>query len=187
MAVIPDASRMPPRCSHGVSTFEAITFMTHEIVEATTNPDSVLVEMPPVVGANVQCNGVRDSGTDHPIACAACGQWPGAPPGHPASHFNPDEVSDSAACGTPASYSTTGAPDGNYRNAIFLNSRGACTVTTGVAAAAPRPPPTGNACLPPDRRRVWILPAEPSTARCNRPIEPARVAAESGPPARNDI
>jgi hypothetical protein len=113
-----------------------------------------------------------DSGIDHfsHRACAACtrpGAWAWT---SSASQFcNPDEVSDSAACGTPASYSTTGAPDGNYRNAIFLNSRGACTVPTGVLARRRRVrPPTGNACpAKPDRRRVWILPAER-----NHPVQP---------------
>jgi hypothetical protein len=30
---------------------------THEMVEAITDPDSVIIEMAPIAGANVQCNG----------------------------------------------------------------------------------------------------------------------------------
>lgn len=179
MAVIPDASRMPPRCSHGVSTFEAITFMaTHEIVEATTNPDSVLVEMPPVVGANVQCNGVRiPVSTISPIGHvppAANGLAPWAWTSSASQFCNPDEVSDSAACGTPALYSTTGAPDGNYRvSPIFLNSRGACTVPTGVVLAPPKPPrpPANRQCLAACQTRqaacLDIAGGTQQIARCN--------------------
>lgn len=149
IAVIPDPGRIGSICQGKMSVLAATTFnATHEIVETITNPDSVLVEMPPLVGANVQCNTVRlpvsslsPVGTVPP---AFNGLEPWSWTSSASQFCNPDEVSDT--CTTPASYNTTGLPDGVYSvSPIFLNSRRACTVAANVPPPpAPRPPPNAR-------------------------------------------
>lgn len=149
IAVIPDPGRVGSNCLMGTNVLGATTFLaTHEIVETITNPDSVLVEMPPVVGANVQCNAVRIPVSSLspivtvPPAINGLEPWSWA---SSASQFcNPDEVSDT--CTSPASYNTTGLSDGVYVvSPIFLNSRRACSVAANVPPPpAPRPPPNAR-------------------------------------------
>lgn len=175
IAVVPDPGRTGTRCLMGTTVLGASTFLaTHEIVEAITNPDSVLVEMPPVVGANVQCNRVRipvasiSPVNTMPPALNGQEAWSWA---SGASQFcNPDEVSDT--CTSPASYNTTGFSDGVYMvSPIFLNSRRACSVAANVAPPpAPRPPPSSRCLAACQTRLEQCLDVAASlrqTATCN--------------------
>jgi hypothetical protein len=56
-AVLPDADASG--CSASLGGMRAATTVnaTHEMVEAITNPDSVILELAPISGVNLQCNG----------------------------------------------------------------------------------------------------------------------------------
>jgi len=128
------------------------------MVEAITNPDSVILELGPLIGVNVQCNG-----TFWPV-----GLIPIPPIGPPPGLFvlngisryawtdamfnicNPQEIADT--CKTAMPFATTVKPDGNYQvSGIRLNSTGSCQVSTvqGTVTDPPPPPPVSehNRCL----------------------------------------
>lgn len=151
IAVIPDPVRIGSRCRAAPDPLGDITFLaSHEVVETITNPDSVLVEMPPLVGANVQCNRARipvtavTPVTTVPPAVNGIEPWSWS---SSASTFcNPDEVADT--CLSAVSYNATGLPDGVYRvSPIFLNSRGACSVAANVPPPPAPRPPANRQCL----------------------------------------
>jgi len=158
IAVIPDPDRVTGRsCKRGLSHFQATTFLSsHEVVETITNPDSVLIELPPVIGANVQCDGVRIPASSlTPVLAsppAINGIVPWSWTSNASQFCNPDEVADSGSCNMPTLYSTNGTSAGEFMvSPIFLNSRGACTMPASGRVSPPPPPPrpisTKQACL----------------------------------------
>lgn len=158
ISVIPDPSTTPAGCSGKPNTFNAVTFVsTHELVETITNPDSVIIEMSPVTGAAVQCNGVNfPVGAAIPVPpigpgplVVLNGQSPWAWNSSRSVICNPDEVSDQ--CSAPLRFRTTNTLDGAYIvSGIFLNSRRACSLSTRqgdvLEAPPPRPPTAREVC-----------------------------------------
>jgi hypothetical protein len=147
-AVLPDADQTG--CSASIGFLAATTVnATHEMVEAITDPDSVIIEMAPITGVNVQCN---------------CSFWPidvllpppiSAPVGlvlNGCARYawtdttfnicNPQEIADT--CNTVFPFATTIKPDGRYQVSGYrLNSAGRCLVSPvqGTVTDPPPPPP----------------------------------------------
>lgn len=120
---------------------------THEMVEAITNPDSVIMEFGPITGVNVQCNG-----TFWPVGVIPLPPI-GPPPGlfilNGASRYawtdttfnicNPQEIADTC---TAMTFGTTGNPDGTYSvSGVRLNSTGSCQVSPVQNTVTDPPPP----------------------------------------------
>lgn len=150
IGVIPDQA--VANCLSGRDFFAATTSAaSHELVEAIVNPDSVLIEMLPVSGANVQCNGVRvpiatlqSSVTPIPVPIAFNGIEPWAWVSGLSVFCNPEEIADSFSaatnhCTRDFTYNTTGTTGTGDTNGIytvqgyFLNSLGRCSIAPNVA------------------------------------------------------
>lgn len=115
---------------------------SHELVETIADTDSVLIDMLPVTGANLQCGAVRvPVSAITPVLTGipfTNGFSPWAWVASKSQFCNPDEVADSQpACQSAAAYDTTGSGDGRFAvGPIFLNSLGRCTVPAGGTRAS---------------------------------------------------
>lgn len=160
IGVIPD--QQAAGCTKGADFFQTTTAAaSHELIEAIANPDSVLIEMLPIVGANVQCNGFRipvaslqSSVTPLPVPVAFNGIEPWAWASGLSQFCNPEEISDAFAgstghCSSAFSHNTTGKPDGVYQvSGYFLNSLGRCAIAPDVTPApSPVVRTTNPACV----------------------------------------
>jgi hypothetical protein len=153
IAVLPDPTSAPgTSCTGGMAKFDAITAAaTHEIVEAITNPDSVEIEMQPLIGANVQCDGVRipvgalAPVVTSPLTANGLVRW--AWTSQLSGPCNPDEVADT--CTAAATYDTTGRAGGKFVvSRYFLRSTRACAIASDVIARPPVQTPSPNpACV----------------------------------------
>lgn len=164
IAVIPD--QVSTSCAGGSSPSLALdattSIATHEIVETITNPDSVIIEMAPITGAAVQCNGIFFPVDAVPVPPFS-GPFPPQPFLNGASRWawttsksalcNPDEIADS--CSSAANFQTTPASttpipnDGLYSvSQIFSLAKGACAVSA-MQGTVTSPPPVSahDLCL----------------------------------------
>lgn len=145
IGVVPDQALSG--CLRGLDFFTRTTSSaSHELIEAIVNPDSLLIEMLPISGADVQCNGARfpiaalqSSVTPFPLLPMSNGVAPWAWASSLSKLCNPEEISDNFEgaknrCDTVFPYNTTGAPDGMYTvSGYFLNSLGRCAIAPHVA------------------------------------------------------
>lgn len=140
IAVIPDQGMIGTPCgSVGVAAFDSTTTAaSHELVETITDPDSVVLEMPPVIGANIQCNGVRlpvtalTPITTVPPAYNDPALWAWTSPGSEFCH--PDEIADGCL-------GTSYAPAGNSVVSPYaIPSQGDCALPGSPPPAKPGDP-----------------------------------------------
>ena len=148
---------------------KATLLASHELVEAITNPDAVLVEMLPVIGANLQCGGSRlPVSTLTPVLTGppiANGISPWAWVSGKSQMCNPHEVSDD--CKTSVSYETTGTADGRFAvSEIFLNSQGRCITPVGATAPTPLIPTPPPPLLTPAARQQCLAGCQQAQAQC---------------------
>ena len=146
MSVIVDPSI--GNCTSGPIPDAVTSFASHELIETITNPESVIVEMAPVIGAMLQCNGIfLPIGAAVPIPPftpppmpVINGQAPWAWARASSPMCNSREIADSP-CGS-RTFATNTQPEGRFTvSQYFLNSIGSCTVSTAQGTVPNDPPP----------------------------------------------
>jgi hypothetical protein len=147
-AVIPDPSISS--CTWRGVKPDTTVLATHEMVEAITDPDSAIIELAPVTGANLQCNGnfyqfgaipVPPLATP-PTLLVINGKSPYSWTDNTFNFCDPQEIADT--CNETEQFSTTLKPDDNYYvSGIRLNSTHTCGVSPvqGTVTDPPTPPP----------------------------------------------